>query len=70
MLINYGSDINVLNQEGISPLHQVLLSASINIELLKLLLSHGAKTTFGNVSELAMPVNNSSVNDLFEQYGG
>jgi uncharacterized protein len=70
MLIDCGSDINVLNREGVSPLHQVLLSASINIELLKLLLLHGAKTTFGDVSEFAKSIDNSSVNDLFEQYAG
>lgn len=69
LLIEYGSDVNVLNHEGISPLHQILLKAPINIELVQLLLAHGASTTLGTVSEFAKAINNSSVNEAFEQYG-
>lgn len=70
LLIKYGSELNVLNHDGVTPLHQALLNVPINIELVQLLLSHGASTTIGTVSEFAKSINNSSVNEAFEQCGG
>lgn len=69
MLINFNSEINILNNEGISPLHQALLHPNISIELLQLLLSNGASTHIGTVNEFANSINNTAVKGVLAQYG-
>jgi len=69
LLIDFNSEVNVLNHDGVSPLHQALLNANINIELVQLLLSHGASTKLGGVTEFSKSINNSAVNEVFRQYG-
>lgn len=70
LLIDFSSDINVLNNDGISPLHQALLNSSINIELVELLLSNGASKQLGTVNDFVNSINNSAVKEAFDQHDG
>lgn len=69
ILIDFGSEINVLNNDGISPLHQALLNPNISIEVVHLLLLNGASTQVGSVNDFANSINNSAVKEAFSQYG-
>jgi ankyrin repeat protein len=69
LLINFCSEINVLNNEGISPLHQALLNPNICIELVQLLLSSGASKELGTVNNFVNSINNSAVKEVFAQHG-
>ena len=71
LLIDFSSEINVLNNEGISPLHQALLNSSINIniELVQLLLSNGASKQLGTVNDFVNSINNTAVKEAFAQHG-
>ncbi|AQQ66414.1 hypothetical protein Mag101_01195 [Microbulbifer agarilyticus] len=69
ILIGFGSEINVLNNEAISPLHQAVLNSNISIELVQLLLSNGANTQMGTVNDFVNSINNSTITEMFSQHG-
>lgn len=73
LLIKYGADPNMPNDDGITPLEMSILNNSVTYELTKYLLEHGADPTIPNVEghlpiDIAVDTEEYSVIQLLRDY--